>query len=289
MYLICLTFIIIIVLIFVILYNNNNNNNIELDNKIKQEIIKLSNHNDNDNDNNEKDFELFNNYGSYRLGDGFYYTEDSQKWIPNKNNLIHKHYVSLEQLTDLYSNSILSEYLKLSNYKQKDWDTLIEIINNKYFKDININKSTDCLMHVRVGDVIDELCNGENFLNKFYKNKEKKQDKDKSKIIRCYYIKPLKYFQDKIKKLKELGITKIYLMAGAHIQLPSYKYSTYYINKIVEEIQKEGLEVELKLGAAPDDDLLFSMNFDYFIPSEGQYCKLIKELNEKINTNFTII
>ena len=86
-----------------------------------------------------------------------------------------------------------------------------------------------------------------------------------------------------------MGITKVYLMAGSHIKLPSYKYSIYYINKIVEEIEKAGILVELKLGGYPDDDLLFSMNFDYFIPSEGQYCRLIKELNQNINPDFTII
>jgi hypothetical protein len=86
-----------------------------------------------------------------------------------------------------------------------------------------------------------------------------------------------------------MEITKIYLMAGAHIKLDNYKYSTYYINKIVEEIEKAGLKVELKLGSGPDEDLLFSMNFDYFIPSTGQYCRLIKELNEIINPDFKII
>jgi DNA mismatch repair ATPase MutS len=238
---------------------------------------------------NQNSLDLFNNYSSYRLGDGFYTTSSLKHWINNPNHSVNKYFIPLEELSETYSNSILSEYLKLSNYTEKDWDTLIEIVNNKFYRDININKSTDCLMHVRVGDVIDELCSGKNFLNKFYKNINKSQEKDKSKIIRCNYIKPLKYFQQKIKKLIEMGITKVYLMAGAHIKLPSYKYSTYYINKIMEEIEKAGLQVELKLGGSPDDDLLFSMNFDYFIPSEGQYCRLIKELNEKINSDFVII
>tara|TARA_A100001015_G_C15021040_1_gene728007 strand:+ start:822 stop:1622 length:801 start_codon:yes stop_codon:yes gene_type:complete len=250
--------------------------------------ILLNKVNDLEND-NQNSLDLFNNHGSYRLGDGFYLTHLPEKWINDKNHSIHKNNIPLEELSETYSNSILSEYLKLSNYTEKDWDTLIEIVNNKFYIDININKSTDCLMHVRVGDVIDELCSGQNFLNKFYKNINKKQEKDKSKIIRCNYIKPLKYFQQKIKKLIEMGITKVYLMAGAHIQLKSYKYSTYYINKIVEEIEKAGLQVELKLGCSPDDDLLFSMNFDYFIPSEGKYCRLITELNEKINPDFVII
>lgn len=250
--------------------------------------ILLNKINDLEND-NQSSLDLFNKHSSYRLGDGFFYTNEKIKWIKNENNSLFKNNIPLEELSETYNNSILSEYLKLSNYTEKDWDTLIEIVNNKFYIDININKSTDCLMHIRVGDVIEELCSGQNFLNKFYKNINKSQEKDKSKIIRCNYIKPLKYFQQKIKKLVEMGITKVYLMAGAHTKLQSYKYSTYYINKIVEEIEKAGLQVELKLGGSPDVDLLFSMNFDYFIPSEGQYCRLIKELNEKINPDFVII
>uniref|UniRef100_A0A6C0LDC6 Uncharacterized protein n=1 Tax=viral metagenome TaxID=1070528 RepID=A0A6C0LDC6_9ZZZZ len=280
MYIICL-----LVLLFIItllfLYNsfiasnsiNKDNNNILL-NKIND---------------NKNSLDLFNNHANYRLGDAVYLLNDKNNWTYDKDHSTLKYAnISLHNYHDIYPNSILSEYLKLSNYKEKDWDTLIEIVNNKFYRDININKSTDCLMHVRVGDAIDELCSGVNFLNKFYKNIEKSEYKDKSNIIRCDYIKPLKYFQQKIKKLIEMGITKVYLMAGAHIKLPSYKYSTYYINKIVEEIEKAGLQVELKLGGSPDDDLLFSMNFDYFIQSEGQYCRLIKELNEKINPDFVI-
>ena len=283
MYIICLLVTLLIITLLFICKLFISSTSINEDNNILLNKI-----NDLEND-NQNTLDLFNNHSSYRLGDSFYFTNDKILWTSNDNHSIHKNNIPLEELSETYSNSILSEYLKLSNYTEKDWDTLIEIVHNKFYRDININKSTDCLMHVRVGDVIDELCTGKNFLNKFYKNINKSQEKDKSKIIRCNYIKPLKYFQQKIKKLIEMGITKVYLMAGAHIKLPSYKYSTYYINKIVEEIEKAGLQVELKLGSPPDDDLLFSMNFDYFIPSEGQYCRLIKELNEKINPDFKII
>lgn len=283
MYIICLLFILLIIT-FLFLYKSfSQQNSINQDNNVLLNKI-----NDLENE-NQNSLDLFNNYGSYRLGDGFYTTSSLKHWINNPNHSINKYFIPLEELSETYSNSILSEYLKLSNYTEQDWDTLIEIVNNKFYIDININKSTDCLMHVRVGDAIDELCPGKNFLNKFYKDINNFQSKDKSNIIRCDYIKPLKYFQQKIKILIEMGITKIYLMAGAHIKLPSYKYSTYYINKIVEEIEKAGLQVELKLGGGPDDDLLFSMNFDYFIQSEGQYCRLIKELNEKINPDFVVL
>ena len=280
MYIICLLVTLFIITLLFLYKLFSASNSINKDNNI------LLNDLENDNQNT---LDLFNNYKDYRIGDGFYLTNSEQQWKNIPNHLMFKRNFPVNNYIYIYPNSILSEYLKLSNYTAKDWDTLIEIVNNKFYRDININKSTDCLIHIRVGDVIDEFCSGQNFLNKFYKNINKNEDKDKSKIITCKYIKPLKYFQQKIKKLIEMGITKVYLMAGAHIKLPSYKYSIYYINKIVEEIEKAGLQVELKLGGSPDDDLLFSMNFDYFIPSEGQYCRLIKELNQKINPDFVIL
>ena len=280
MYITCL-FVILLIIILLFLYKLfSASNSINEDNNI---LLNKINQLEND---NQTSLDLFNNHGSYRLGDGFYYTDNKKSWIKSDNDINSKHYIPLEELSETYSNSILSNYIELSGYTREDWDTLIEIVNNKFYRDININKSTNCLMHVRVGDVI-EYCSTE-FINVFYKNK-KIYTKYTNPLSGCRYIKPLKYFQQKIKKLIEMGITKVYLMAGAHIKLPSYQYSTYYINKIVEEIEKAGLQVELKLGRGPDDDLLFSMNFDYFVSSEGQYCRLIKELNEKINPDFTII
>ena len=141
----------------------------KLINKSNQKVINSNEYNIllNKINNLENEKDLFNNHSSYRLGDGFFYTNSLPQWKYDKNHLVYKNNVSLKELSERYSNSILAEYLELSNYKEQDWEILIEIVNNRFYRDININKSTDCLMHVRVGDVIDELCNGENFINKF--------------------------------------------------------------------------------------------------------------------------
>lgn len=239
--------------------------------------------------NNTKSLDLFNNCSSYRLGDGFYLTDSKSHWKNNDNHKIDKHNISLNDILKKYKNSILSEYILESKYKNTNWNILIKIVNKKFIRDKNINKNTHCLVHIRIGDVIDDLCRGDNFIKKFYDNINNNDYRNKFDIVECKYIKPLKYFKDKIKKLVNVGITKVYLIAGAHIKLPSYKYSTYYINNVVEEIKKMGLQVEIKLGGNPDDDLLFSMNFNYFVPSRGQYCRLIEELNKKINQDFVIL
>ena len=176
MYIICLLVILLIITLLFLykLFSASNSIN-DYNNNLLNKINDLEN-------DNQDSLDLFNNHSSYRLGDGFFYTNNKSYWINNPKHNVLKYSIPLEELSETYSNSILSEYLKLSNYTEKDWDTLIEIVNNKFYRDININKSTDCLMHVRVGDVIDELCSGQNFLNKFYKNINKRQEKDKTKI-----------------------------------------------------------------------------------------------------------
>ena len=193
MYIICLLVILFIITLLFIYKLFSSSNSINEDNILLNKINDLENENQNS-------LDLFNNHPSYRLGDVVYLLNNKNNWIYDKEHSTLKYAnISLHNYHDIYPNSILSEYLKLSNYTEKDWDTLIEIVNNKFYRDININKSTDCLMHVRVGDAIDELCPGKNFLNKLFKKIEKSEYKDKSNIIRCNYIKSLKYFQEKIK------------------------------------------------------------------------------------------
>jgi len=235
---------------------------------------------------NEKEINLYTGAGAYRLGDGFYLTDYKDVWIKSDKNNVTKNYESLSKLIKLFPNSILAEYLKLSNFKAEKYDILLKIVKNRFKKDNLVNKKTDCLLHLRVGDVIDELCNKENFVNKFYHNITKV---DFDNNIRCNYIKPLSYFIDKIKILHRLNIKKIYIICGAHIKLKNYNYSIYYIKKIKNIFNDAKIDVILKIANHPDIDLLFSMNFDYFIPSNGQYSRLILDVNKKINYNFKIL
>ena len=269
---------IIIITIFLLIYKYSENfEDIDYDLE-KQNIEKL------------EDLKLYNNYHVYRLGDGFYLTEDSSKWIQDESNINYKNVVPLDEYHKLYPDSILSEYLKLSNYKAKQWNILQDIVQTKFNENQTntIDRNSECLMHLRVGDAIDLLCNENYFFDKFYKNKNY-YDMSIDIQKNCYYIKPSTYFKRKANKLKQKKFTKIYIIAGSHIDLQTYKYSTYYINKVKEIFENYDINVELKLGGSPDDDILFSMNFDYFIPSIGQYCRLIKELNELINPNFRIL
>lgn len=239
--------------------------------------------------NNSDNF--YTNSEAYRLGDGFYLTDDKSKWVSCELSDIDKNHISLEQIIEKYPNSILSEYIVRSNKQRKQWNILIDIVNNKFVPDPTIDKNTSCLMHIRLGDILELLCNKKCLYDKFYLNKD---TFDKNSKIGWYKLKSrnidnINYFIGKINNLKQLGINKIYIISGSHIKLDNYKYSQYYLNKIIEVFENENIKCYKIIGNNPDNDLLFSMNFNYFIPSSGGYTKLIKELNTKINPNFLLI
>lgn len=248
----------------------------------------------------DESYDFYTNLDAYRLGDGFYFTENESKWTPNiKNDICSYHYDTLENIVKKFSGTILSEYLIKANYKQKKYDILLDILNKRFLKsdqNKNIDKSNSVLIHIRLGDIIDKDCNDGCFIKKFYDNQNSyhQQDKDNlfniSKFIkRSRYINSIKYYHKIAKKLKKLGIINIYIICGAHIKLDNYKYSTYYLNEIIKIFESYDFKIYLKMAQHPDNDLLFSMNFNYFVPSHGMYSKLISDVNKKNNNNFIII
>ena len=180
----------------------------------------------------ECDNKIYTNLKGYRLGDMFGNLTER-----NKKDGKAFHIKS-------FPESIAAKYLQKTN-DIANYDILKEIVYNKFIPDKNINKNNNCLLHLRVGDVIDKVCPGKYFFNKFYKNIDTGKKGDK---IVCYYIQPLEYFKKYIKILHSINIKKVYIIAGSHFKLPSYKYSKHYINKVVRVLEQNGFFVELRLG-----------------------------------------
>jgi len=253
-YLLLLISIIIILIINFIIKDNYGVSNIE-------NIINV----DENNIDNEIDF--YTNVNSYRLGDGFYFTEDiGNRWVKHDNDIYGKYNKPLEYIIEKYPNSILADYLIQSNFKQKKYDIIKNIILNKFIKDNLLNPEISCFLHLRVGDKI-EL----DFSNNFLK----------------YLKKQLLYFYKKIDKLKKNNIKNIYIFSGSHVQLESYKYSTIYVNNIINLFKKTNFNVILNFKLHPDKDILKSLNFMHFLGdnAKSQYFKFIIDINKKINPN----
>ena len=202
MWIINLILIIIILIIILIcskcsIYSFSSNKQLLSDNQ--KEIIKFKKE-----INSIISLDLYNNQTNYRIGDIFYQCEDKTLWGTDE----------IKSYVKNYPNSIATKYLINSNYKQKKWDILINIINSKFILDKNINKSKVCLMHVRIGDIaeLDKYCNKLCLFNKFKYN-----IKINNINYPHDYINSQFYYKNKILKLKKLKINELHIFCGSHI------------------------------------------------------------------------
>jgi len=156
----------------------------------------------------------------------------------------------------------------------------MDILKNR----INENKISHntCVVHLRVGDILDLDYFAATFnkiQDKYYNNNPNDNDEwnfDEPNYY--YYLYSKSYYVDKIEKLKKLGINKIIIIAGSHVDCGNYKYSTFYINKIKRLFENNGFTVELRLGSHPDSDIMLVYNSNYFIGSKGGYSKILEEI-----------
>ena len=220
-----------------------------------------------------KNAETFNNeqfytgLEKYRIGDV----------VKNKGNGVYingkKYKMPLKEYTLKYfPDSVASDYLRRTK-KANDFKTLNNIIQS-YQK-----SKTDCVIHIRAGDVIEE--------NSW--NEIEKRLNDTNIDSNHYYLKyllPKSYYTNiVIPKLKKLGIKNIIIMSGSHIKYPNYDKSIRYC-KIIGDLFKD-FNVEYQFGNHPDTDIILGANAKVFVSSKGGYSRLIGNLN-KINKNTTI-
>jgi hypothetical protein len=171
-----------------------------------------------------------------------------------------------------FPNSIASKYLKLSN-DNNNYKLIKEIIKNTNLKNYHkVLPKNYCIVQLRVGDVIDlDKWSVEQFLNeeRLYKNG-------------INYVKDKNFFINKINKLKSYNMNNVLISAGSHFLLESFEKSYEYINKIKYLFEDENYNVKLLLGIHPDDNMIISLNADYFIGSGGSYSNLLSNITNGI-------
>jgi hypothetical protein len=213
--------------------------------------------------NNQKDkdeYDLYTKWSEYRIGDivtKYTYDDSRQYHIDN------------------FPDTIATEYIRrnTSSFIIKNYSSLYEIINTRT-SSISPPSPTTYVIHIRVGDVID---NRSNSVIELLSTRENIWD-NYLNFLFLRYTKPLSFYKNKIEMIKPLGITTIVLVAGSHIK-SCYKKSTLFINCIKSYIEQEsGLTVSLKLGQNPDEDIMYMSKARFFTPSGGGFSLLIKKL-----------
>ena len=188
-----------------------------------------------------------------------------------------------------YPNSIAASYLKrvnmvkpsnVSNLKHLDKKIKLQIIE-KIVEDMLKKKSDfllptpkDLVIHVRIGDVIEEArCKFDHILKGdcLFSNK-------------LNYIKPLSYYENICKYLKNenISIDNSYIVAGTHFKL-SLDVSCRYLNAIKNIFEKNNFITQLRINNHPDDDFVFMTKAKYFVTSGGGFSRYIGEFVRRNN------
>ena len=199
-----------------------------------------------------KECDLYSGYKLYRIGD---MVATIHRFLP----------IGEKYHLEKFPDSIASEYMKKTKQLKK-YNILADIVRERSKKTTDLPKNKDLIVHLRVGDVVEE------FSTKL------------SQILISYsyrlhhnYTCPIRNIHDKIAKSKE-NFDKIILVAGSHKDMLTPK-SCKYIDVIKKYFENNGHTVELRLGKPPDDDFIFMTNSKYFIPScSGNYTLLVKKI-----------
>lgn len=192
-------------------------------------------------------------YDSYRLGDMVLWNKWRKKPDGERYHL------------EKFPDSIACEYMRLTNNPMQ-YDILFNIVKKRK-QQINILPKQSLIIHLRLGDLIER--SGKN-LDYLLVRQVKNKNGGAS-------VKPLYYYYEKINKIRNHGIKEITLVAGSHFDVPlnsSYKYICA-IKIFFEEL---GFSVSIRTGNSPDNDFVFMSSSKYYIPSEGGYSRLIKEM-----------
>jgi len=221
----------------------------------------------NNNNNNKDEFNLYSSWNGYRLGDivgGAGGTEPIKQLHNNK----------------LFDNSIAKKYLEQCNNVKGDYKLLTNIVHD-HCKSNNQNNQNTCIVHLRTGDIFDSWWSTMN-INKI--NKMWNDELYDTKSMFKYYFSKNHYLQ-KIDKLNKINIQNIIILAGSHYKDDQNKNifpnSSHYINLVKNLFQNNGFNVELRLGNIPDDDVCLVYNNKYFLPSKGQFTKILTKICEE--------
>ena len=160
------------------------------------------------------------------------------------------------RIGDLYYRPYLVD--KESHSERFRYSIANDLIGNKDIKSVidkRLLKSSDFLLHLRIGDVIVKCLD-------FHKKE---------------YFKDQEWWDSLIEYLKKNKIKRVVMMAGSH--MPEFLDKSWtYIESKKNFFEEAGFETQYRLGCAPDEDLIYSVNAKHFTSTGGNFGRLLSEV-----------
>lgn len=222
--------------------------------------------------------------------------------------------LDIDGLLRKYSGTIMDEYnhtviRRRGYYMKTDYESLYQVVKQRAMSATDLPGPNTAVVHLRMGDVIDFAVESvEDLLleqHYFYRL-------DKTKTFEKYaghplevpdhpelqerwnkYVRPLHFFS----QVDWSRHPEVVLLGSAHMEyigIPGKSTplkSCHYAYALKTYIERFGVNVTLRLGRSPDDDLLFASQAKVFVQGGGGFSKLLAELvrmsgGSVINANF---
>ena len=178
------------------------------------------------------------------------------------------------------NNSIGKEY-KNSTNQINDYKTLNQIIKERSKNMINKPGDNDLVIHIRLGDVIENSCYT---VNDYWTSVENLNNIGPDISPHIIYIKNKYYYKNLELNIKNLNIKNIILVTFFH-RSKTFNKSIEYLENI-KNIFKEYNIIE-RINKDIDEDFIFCSLSKYFIGSGGGFSHVIGNLVE-LNGNFVL-
>ena len=182
-----------------------------------------------------------NKWYHYRLGDVYQYGDD-----PNVGDLSY-------HIRD-FPGSLAAKLMEFKPYTRNNKELIRKLIKDKNKQKLN---TTDMVLHVRIGDVMCLF--------------------DKKHLHYSRYGDTV-WWDSIINYIVTNNIKQVYIIAGSH-QPHCLDESSKYLNDIFNFLKNTvpGIKVIFKVGASPDEDIIFASTAKHFKSTGGGYGKLIEQ------------
>jgi len=173
-----------------------------------------------------------------------------------------------------FPNSIVSEYIT-NTQDANNYDILKDIVKRRSLVIDDIPTKNTCVIHLRVGDVI-------NSLHESVSEIVRQPARD---FLKRHYTLCFDELKEGVEKIPP--VNNIVLVAGMHNDCPTAK-SCDYVATIKHMLEKDGYSVTTRLGGDADDDFVFMCMAPSFIASGGQYSDRIANTRVALQSGPTV-
>lgn len=171
-----------------------------------------------------------------------------------------------------FGKNLVSDYFSKTNLTSRTNITHAFNLLNKLTKKKSLTKSKLCVLHLRMGDVIDT--------NTLWGGPYE------SRYARFKYVFPREYYVSIVKGLKRMNVVDIVITAVTYHfhfynsrSVRKLKFNDVYLHAVEAFLKENGFRVHRRINCGlPDEDFIFMANADIFVQGGGSYSKCIAKM-----------